>query len=345
MAYAGTTYKRPGYNPAIGSQGSTGDISPRTLGDICYDMLERAHSHMVFEQFGKSKSLSKGKGQQMFFRRFKKLPPATTALTEGVTPASQKLTAQDYVLPLTRIGFVVEISDEIEDHHDDPVIQEGVEVVSEQMAESLELLRFGGLVAGTSVFFANGTARTAVNIEPNKDLFVKIQRFLKRKDAKPITKFVGPTVEFGTVHMPKSYIAVCHTDLESSLEKIIGWKKPEDYSTKSPFENEIGSLLGFRFLTSTLLTPWADAGGDKGAMISTTGVKADVYPILIFAENAYAISAFKGMNALTPSVIPPSRKDKSDVLGQRGYIGAKGMAGACILNDDWFVRAEVAVKA
>ena len=345
MAYEGTPYKRDGYAPSIGSTGATGDISPRTLGDICYDMLERAHPHMVFEQFGKSKPLGKGKGQQIFFRRYKKLPPATTALAEGVTPASQKLTAQDYTLPLKRVGYVVEISDEIEDHHDDPVIQEGVEIVSEQMAESLELVRFGGLVAGTSVYFANGAARDEVNTEPTKTLFTSIRRFLKRKDAKPITKFVGPSVEYGTVHMPKSYIALCHPDLEGSLEKIDGWKKPEDYAVKSPFENELGGLSVFRVLSSTLLTPWADAGGDKGTMLSTTGTKADVYPILIFAENAYATSAFKGMNALTPSVIPPGKKEKSDVLGQRGYIGAKGMCGACILNDDWFVRVEVAVAA
>lgn len=345
MAYAGTTYKRDGYAPSIGSNGSTGDISPRTLGDICYDMLERAEPHLVFEKFGKSKPLGKGKGQQIFFRRFKKLPPATTTLSEGVTPASQKLTAQDYTLSLSRIGYVVEISDEIEDHHDDPVIQEGVAVVAEQMSESLELVRFGSLVAGTTVYRANGSARTDINTAPTKELFTKILRYLKGKDAKPITKFVAPSVEYGTKSMPKSFIALCHTDLESALEGLTGWKRPEEYSARSPFENEIGALPGIRFLTSTLLTPWADAGGDKGTMISTTGTKADVYPILIFGENAYATSAFKGMNALTPTVIPPSRADKSDVLGQRGYIGAKGMAGACILNDDWFVRVECCVPA
>jgi N4-gp56 family major capsid protein len=99
-----------------------------------------------------------------------------------------------------------------------------------------------------------------------------------------------------------------------------------------------------RYLSSTIFQPWADAGGTKGLMTSTSGVNADVYPILYVAANAYAIVALKGMFALTPMVVNATPSD-SDPMAQRGRVAWKAMQGAVILNDQWMCRCEVAVTA
>ena len=76
-------------------------------------------------------------------------------------------------------------------------------------------------------------------------------------------------------------------------------------------------------------------------MVSTTGTKADVYPILVLAKNAAAGVPLKGANAIKPAVINPV-PSKSDPLGQRGYISWKTYQTAVILNDAWMGIIEVA---
>lgn len=64
-----------------------------------------------------------------------------------------------------------------------------------------------------------------------------------------------------------------------------------------------------------------DAGGNKGTMVSTSGVKADVYPIIYLAAHAAASVPLKGKNAITaPIVRNPGTISDSDKLGQRGHV-------------------------
>jgi len=110
----------------------------------------------------------------------------------------------------------------------------------------------------------------------------------------------------------------------------------------TPYESEIGKVEDVRYLTSTVFTPWEDAGGAKGTMISTTGTSADVYPVLFLARDAYGLIPLKGRSSITPSVVNPSPSE-SDPLGQRGHIGWKSYSATVILNDAYMVRLECGV--
>lgn len=342
MAFTGTPMAPGGYTTQAVSSGAYGDVTPLKQIQIAQNMLSRPQPYMLVEMFGRSETLQANTGDTIVISTMVPLAPVTAELTEGVTPASRKLTRRDVKLPLTDLGDVVEFSDRLEDLGDKRVISQGEAVCGECAGESVELLKIGRLGAGTSVYFANGSVRTAVNTGPTKTKFQAIERYFMRNKVKPITRFVPPALEYGSESCPASYIAWVHPDLKPVLEALDGFTKAKDYATPSKWENDIGTLGSIRFLTSTLMAPYADAGGDKGTMISTTGVKADVYPIYIFGEEAYAHAAFKGAHAITPSIIPAEKKDKSDPLGQRGYIGWKTRSGACIVDDTRFVRYEVA---
>ena len=99
-----------------------------------------------------------------------------------------------------------------------------------------------------------------------------------------------------------------------------------------------------RYLTSTIFAPFPDAGGLKGLMRSTTGTSADVYPIFYIARDAYGIVPLKGKDSLTPMVVNP-KPAAGDPLAQRGTVGWKAWQSAVILQDAFFVRAEVAATA
>lgn len=321
-----------------------GDISPRTAAYAEKELLKRGLPFLVIEKFGQAKSLPANSTKVMKFRRYNALPTTPNALTEGVTPTGQTLTVTDVTATLTQYGDKVTITDVILDTHEDPTLNEAVALLGEQAAQMIEKMRFGVLKAGTNVLYANGSARNAVNTAITITLQRRAVRALKRQNARFITSIVRSTPAFGTEAVAPGFVALIHPDLEADVRGLTGFVPAEKYGSITPWENELGKCEDVRYVSSTIFEPWADAGGVKGTMLSTTGTNADVYPVLFLARDAYAIIALKGMFALTPMVVNPKPSD-SDPLAQRGHVGWKAMQTCVILNDAWMVRGEVAATA
>lgn len=321
-----------------------GDISPRTAAYAEKELLKRGLPFLVLEKFGQAKPLPENSTKVMKFRRYNALPNTPQALTEGVTPTGQTLTVTDVTATLTQYGDRVTITDVILDTHEDQTLNEAVNLLGEQAAQMIEKMRFGVLKAGTNVLFANGAARAAVNTAISINLQRRAVRALKRQNARAITSIVRSTPSYGTENVAPGYVALIHPDLEADVRQLTGFVPAEKYGSMTPWENELGKCEDVRYVSSTIFEPWADAGGAKGAMLSTTGTNADVYPVLFVGRDAYAIVALKGMFALTPMVVNPKPSD-SDPLAQRGHCAWKAMQTCVILNDSWLVRAEVAATA
>ena len=326
------------------AQTSYGDISPRTAAYAEKELLKRGLPFLVLEKFGQAKTLPEASSKVIKFRRYSALPTVPTALTEGVTPTGQQLAVTDITATLTQYGDKVTISDVIMDTHEDPVLNEAVTLIGEQAAQMIEKMRFGVLKAGTNVLYANGAARNAVNTAITVSLQRRAVRALKRQNARFITSVVRSTPSYGTESVAPGFVALIHPDLEADVRGLAGFVPAEKYGSMTPWENELGKCEDCRYVSSTIFEPWADAGGAKGTMLSTTGTSADVYPVLYVARDAYGIVALKGMFAVTPMVVNPKPSD-SDPLAQRGHVGWKAMQTAVILNDLWQVRVEVAATA
>ena len=310
-------------------------------------MLARALPYLVTEKFGQTYVLPANSSKVCSFRRWEALDATPNFLTEGVTPAAKAMSHTDVSCLLKQMGDVMAFTDVTIDTVDSPVLKYASEVLGEQAAEMVERMRLGVLLAGTNVVYSNGSARNAVNTPISATVLRKALRALKNQKARPITSIVRSNPSFNTENVSPSYVAVCHPDLEFDLrDKLgtVGWVDAKNYGTISPWENEIGSFEGIRFITSTLMDSWKDAGGAEGSMLSTTGTSADVYPILIFGKDAYGIVPLKGANAITTSVVNP-KACESDPLGQRGYVGWKTMQTCVILNQLWMARIECAVTA
>ena len=319
-----------------------GDITPRTAAYAAKEMLKRGVPYLCLEKFGQARPLPTKSTKVQKFRRYNALALATSALTEAVTPTAKQLSVTDVTATLSQYGDLVTISDVVMDTHEDPVLQEATEVLGEQAAQSIETMRFNVVKAGTSVQYANGAARNAVNTEMTLADQRAAVRSLKRQNAKPITSVVRSTEKYGTEAIAPSYIGLIHPDMETVIRGFAGFVPPEKYGQLTPFESEVGKVENVRYVTSTVFAPFADAGGAKGSMISTSGTSADVYPCLIVGRDAYGIVPLKGQNSLVPSVINPT-PSKSDPLGQRGHVSWKSMQTAVILNDLFMVRIESAV--
>jgi len=318
---------------------------------------------MVLERFGQSKPLPANNTKTVKFRRYyldstwtatynsdfnpkeyfegSNFTPAQKIITEGVTPDATLLESSDYEATLVQYGDRVVITDIIMDTHEDPIMQEAVDILGEQAAVIIEKTRYNVVKAGSNVFYANGAARASVNTVMALADQRAVTRFLKRQLAKPITKTVKSTPSYGTEAIAPSFVGICHPDMENDLRSISSFVPAEKYGSMTPWEGEIGKIEDCRYIFSTIIESFAGGGATGGSSVIETGSIADVYPILYFARDAFGIVAFKGKNSLTPMVVNPTPSD-SDPLAQRGHVSWKAYSATIILNDFWMARLEVA---
>lgn len=327
------------------NQTGYGDISQRTAYHAVADMLENISPVCVLTKFGQSRPIPKNKSEAVKFRRADVYAAATVPLAEGVTPTAHKQTFTDVSMTLKQFGDVVIITDKVHDLSEDPVLKVAVEESAKQARDTVEQVTYGVVKAGTSVYYSNGASRAAVNTAVTLNRLRGVVRYLKRSKAKPFTKIVSSSVNFGSQSCEASYIAVCHTDCEADLRGLSGFTTVADYGSRTTVsEYEFGGVENIRFVTSPDLDPWEAAGSATlNGMVSVGGANVDVYPILIFGMDAYGCCPLKGKEAIHPTVINPGTIDKSDPLGQRGYVGWKTWFNAVRLNETWMSRLEVAV--
>src|SRR5205807_10425750 len=112
-------------------------------------------------------------------------------------------------------------------------------------------------------------------------------------------------------------------------------------------EHEIGSCEEFRFIVSPELAGYPDAGAAVGAtgLFSTTGANIDVYPVIVMGEEAAYDVALRGTKSFDLVHLPHTQKDKADILGQRGYVGASFWSAAKMTNAGWMGLIEVGITA
>lgn len=314
-----------------------------------FKMLMRALPFLTIEKFGQTFVLPNKSTKIAKFRRFEALDATPTALVEGVTPASLPLTTTDITAEVVQYGNLIMLTDVLLDTADSPVMEQATMLAGEQAAETIENMRLGVLLGGSNVEYANGAARTDVNTPLTLNLQRRISRKLKRQKARHLTDYVKSTPRFYSESISPCFVAIVHPDCEADIRNMTHFQDAKDYGNNPMWENEIGAVEGVRYLFTTMMPIYADAGGartsaDGKAMVSTTGVKADVYPVLYIAKDAYGIIPLKGAESLSPIIVNPT-PSAADPLAQRAYIGWKTMQTCIILNQAWMVRAEVAVSS
>jgi len=325
-----------------GNHASSDTLPSVTRGVYNRSLLKRAQPELVHQQFGMQHPLGMRKGQSMVFRRYEKLDQATIPLSEGVTPDGTSLVKRDYVATIKQYGNYVIVSDFVDMTHVDPIIQQSVELMGENMGETMDSVYREYLVTGTSVAYA-GTGNSAVGDIATGDvltstLFDTVISALKGADAKVFQPQISGSTRVNNYPVAKSFWAIIHTDLEGSFYNttnfpVSGMNKfvpVEQYANADGvMENEIGKYRQIRFITSTNAKVYSGQG--TGAI--------DVYGVLVFARDAYGVVPLQRGSART---IIQRAGGNTDPLEQRNTVGWKSAGCAIILNDDWMYRVVAA---
>lgn len=270
----------------------------------------------------------------------------TTPLTEGVAPTAKAMAYENVDVTISQYGDVVELTDVVNDISDCPVLKDAGKLCGEQKAETIELVTLGVLRGGTNVAYANGAARNAVNTVLGAAKLRGAVQYLMRMRAKRVTQFVKSSAAQQTVNIKPAFIAIGHTDMLADLEQITGWKSIDQYQAQTELlPGEVGAWGDVRVCLTPLMPKWADAGGAKGTMVSTTGTNADVYPLIIFGDEAWGRTTV-GKKAFEKLMVSsPDNISVANPLGQKGTVGWKQYFAAWIANQSWMVRIESAVTA
>lgn len=326
------------------------NVSQRTNVYAERKMLQHAMPVVILDKFGVTKPMPKNKSTTIKFRRPRVFTAATTPLVEGVTPTARRFQYEDVSVSLAQYGDLVEVTDVIEDTHEDPVLNDASVQCGENIGRTQEALNWAVLRAGTNVFYSIGSARTDVNTPIALANQRAVTRALKAQKAMKLTAMLSASTNYATKPVEPCYVAVHHTDLENDVRSIAGFKPVVEYGQVKPISQyELGSVDDVRYICSPDLDPFADGGGafagSGTAMVTTSGTSADVYPILYIGKESYGLVPLRGQGAIEPSIIRPGVKSKSDPLGQRGYVGWKMWHAILILNQVWMARLEVAATA
>lgn len=334
------------------------------IGKLKGEILAHAVPVEVLGITGQQRAMPKNSGKTIVHRRY--LPygaantnwdtrnrpaadPVAHELTEGVTPTADTLVPQDISVTIKQYGCLYQLTDQTADTYEDDVPAEMKKHCGERIGLVREMIRYGILKACTNVYYAGGgSTRASVNSKITLNLLRKVSRNLQANHAKRITGILAPSVDIATQPVEAAYLVFVHTDAEADVRDLQYFKHISEYGNRKPVSPyEIGSVENFRFITSPELAPYGAAGAAVGTtgLSSTAGVNVDVYPFIVVGEDAWGQLTLRGADSLDPTYIPPGQKDKSDPLGQRGYVGAKFYMACTMLNEGWMAVAEAGVSA
>ena len=349
-------------------------ITPDRIGKSLGRILPHAMSKHCLGLLGMTDRQKKNSGTKTVYRRY--LPNGATTsnpnqffqngtgdrsaayvarhLTQdGVTPMAETLIPQDIEVEQKEFGFAYGFTNRTAEMSEDPIPKIMEEMLGDRIGLVREMTLFGVLKGCTNKFYAGtGTSRATVNGRLTLQLLRKVERSLKANHSNPARKLLRPVPSSGnyaTAPTKACYPVFVSSDLSADVRDLPNFIDVSKYGNPAlAVENEIGSCEEFRFIWSPDLIPVQDSGaavaGTVPALYSTSGTNADVYQVVVGTEDAWGhLELDLGKNDI--SLLPAGQKDKTDILGQRGYVGAITKYNAVRLNEGQMAVVEVAANA
>jgi len=331
--------------------------TPR-VGKLKGSILKHAVPVEVLGITGENHKMPKNGSDTIIFRRWLPYGGATTNSTtintwsvdptlhqtqDGVTPDSDVLTPQDITVQVNQYSCLYMYTDKTAELYEDNIPDAMKKQTGERMGLVREMIRYGVLKGNTNKFYAGGTSRATVDEAVSLGLLRKITRSIAGNRGRHVTSILSSSPNYNTSSVEAGYLVFCHTDMENDIRELPGFVETAAYgSRKVMHEMELGAVDRYRFICSPELNEIADSGAAVGTtgLLSTTGTSIDVYPLIVIAADAWGDIALRGMDSFDVTHIPHGQKDKSDPLGQRGYIGASFWSASFIQNDGWMAVAE-----
>jgi len=349
-------------------------LTPQRVGIIKGRILKHALPKIVLGTVGVNDDFKPNTGDTVKYRRFLNMNQTAAQpnrffldgagdrgnayasghlTTEGVTSAPESVTVQDITATLNQYNVLYGYTDKTFDLYEDDIPKQMTTLTGERLGLIHEMVLFGVLKGCTNKFYGGtGISRGTVNGTISLVGLRKIARSMCNNHATTISKMVKRIPAsglYGTSAVEASFPVFISTDLHPDVRDLPGFVHVSKYGDPNrAVAGEFGTCEEFRFISSPELVSVQDSGaavaGAVPPLLSTTGVNADTYQVIVGSADAWGhIGCNVRGNDIT--AMTPGQKDKADPQGQRGYCGAKFYYNAVILNDLQMAVYEVATNA
>lgn len=305
-------------------------MSAQTTGTLTSEMstlyekvfLDRAEYEYIFSEGAQMRSQPANEGTSVKFTRHTPLTVSTTALTEGTNPAEVNLSAATVTATLAEYGTTVKISRFLSLSSIDANNEEKIEVVGQNMGETVDQITRNELATGATAQLANGRAAVAnilITDVFNVPEVRKAVRTLKKNKAKRYQDRVAPWM--GKLGPDTSYdITADTTFINADIY---------DNAAAKLYNGELGKILGTRLLESPNQYESVDAGGTS----------ADVIWSFIHGQNAYGAIDLTG-DKPDVFIIPHSKIDSGNAAGRFSLVSWAGSYVSKTLNPAWLIAVK-----
>ena len=255
-----------------GLNASGNDLSPEMKTYYADRLIDYAEPNLVHDQFGDKYPIPQHGGKTIEFRKYSPLAKALTALTQGVTPAGNKLNVSTVEATVDQYGDYIEISDVLELTAIDRNLEQATKLLGGQAGRTLDTVTREVITAGTNVLYAPKEDGTEVLTREGLTAGCKLTVDM-------IFKAAAKLREMNAVPIDDAFVAVVHPNVACDLMLSDKWMDVHKYaSPENIYRGEIGQLGGVRFVQTTeakIIGPAAIANGlnrltVKGAVSSST---------------------------------------------------------------------------
>jgi N4-gp56 family major capsid protein len=281
--------------------------------------LARAEYEYIFNQGAQMRTQPANEGKQVVFTRHTPLATATTALTEGVNPGEVNLTATNVSANLAEYGNTVKISRFLSLTSIDANNKEKIEVVGQNMGETLDEIVRNELFTGATAQLA-GAKTVLTDVAITDVLSVaelrKAVRTLKVNKARRYQDRIAPWI--GKVGPYTSYdLTTDSTFLSADIY---------DNGAEKLYNGELGKILGVRLIESPNQYEAVNAGTSS----------ADIFSNFIHGADAFGCIDLEGDKPQL-FIIPHTKIDSGNPAGRFSTVSWAASFVAKTLNAGWLI--------
>ena len=280
--------------------------------------LARAKYELVMKEGGQLRTHAEGQGRTVNFTRYNPLTVITTPLGEASNPVTCPINASTVSMTLSEYGITTTHGKLLTLVSIDSGMKEKVELVGQNMGETLDQLTRAELQNGTAYYGNNHTAHsfTAGDTLDACDIRLIVQQ-----------------LELGKAMAYKDGLFIGKTDPYSKYN-LLGdttWVNSKTYSdVKGLYNGEMGELYQVRWLLNKNVSSGTEAA-------STAGSTTNRFYTYVHGDNSFGVyDLAKDQPKL---FVLPNQVDSNSPAGRVSFISWAGSYATKILNSNWVLAA------
>lgn len=262
---------------------------------LAAQLLKRSAFKLVAASLCEKVNMTHGTGLTANFVRYKRMNVPLVALTEGTDPANSSFSLETATVTLDQWGDVITITDQAQLTTKHPLIQQCIELLSDNAARVMDREVQIVWLAGTNVQYGDGsvtTRRTVTAAMKLSDAVIHKARITLVNAGTPPRG--GPAQDAkqveakGNVNGGNAYVGVCSpeviADIMATSTSLGTFAATSMYaSQKALYNAEVGTWLGVRWVETNFIPKFVMLGNTTAAVASTGS--AGITGLVITAVN------------------------------------------------------------